>query len=234
MEIGEILIDAFKYPIENIKAMGIYLILVIATAMVMMIPGIVMGLGSKQDSFPLSIIACIFGFIILMILLLLLEGYLLDVVKTGINRGNKLPGIDFKRQFLNGIKLLALAVIYMGAPIIILACLATINKILIWIGILIIILALLAFLMAQCRLAKTDSITEALIFEETVNDIFKIGFFKLIVLLIAFAVIGYAIYLIGNLLQQNSQIIGILFTSILSIYLGLAQARGYGLLYSNI
>ena len=100
MEIGEILIDAFKYPLENIKAMGIYLILVIATAMVMVIPGIVIGIGSKQDSFPLSIIACIFGFIILMILLLLLEGYLLDVVKTGINRGNKLPEIDFKRQFL--------------------------------------------------------------------------------------------------------------------------------------
>ena len=122
----------------------------------------------------------------------------------------------------------------MGAPIILLACLATLNKILIWIGILIIILALLAFLMAQCRLAITDSITEALIFEESVNDIFKIGFFKLIVLLIVFAVIGYAIYIIGNLLQQNSQIIGILFISILSIYLGLTQARGYGLLYSNI
>ena len=232
MEISEILIDSFKYPIENVRAMGFYLVFLIVAAIGLMIIGI--GIGRAAANIALSIILCVIGFIILMVPLLLLEGYLLDVMNTGIIRLDSAPGLDFKRQILNGLKLIALALAYLGAPVLLTYCLGVLHPYLSVIGIFLFIGSIFPFIMAQCKLANTDSFNAALAIGECVGDVTRVGTLKLVAVFIIFTVLAYAISIIGNLIQQNSPIIGILFTLIFTIYLGFAQCRGYGLLYSNI
>ena len=232
MEISEILVDSFKYPIKNLRVMGFYLVLFIVAAIGLVIIG--RGIDSAAANIAISLLLCIIGFIILIIPLLLLQGYLLDVIKIGIIRGNNPPGLDIKRQILNALKLLALMLAYMGVPVLLTYSLGIIHPYLSVIGILMIIVSFFPFIMAQCKLAQTDSLTAALAIGEAIGDLIRIGTFKVVAVVIIFTVLSYAISIIGNLIQQSSQTIGILFTLIFTIYLGLAQSKGYGLLYSYI
>ena len=234
MKISEILIDAFKYPIENAKALMIYLLLLIAGGMGLFIIGIGIGIGNITESPIIAAIIAIIGFIEFIIMLLLMEGYVLDVVKIGIYRENKSPEIDFSRQILNGLKLLVLALIYVGISIIIIAILVNIHPYLIILGILIYVVAIFSFIMAQCKLAKTDSLTEALNIDVAIKDISKIGILKVVAIVVIFSVISYALTAVTNIIQQYSTIVSLLLAMIFTIYLGFAQSRGYGLLYSHI
>ena len=234
MEIDNIITDAFKYPIENVKSLLIYLVLSLVAGMGLFIVGIGIGIGNVTNNTVLSVIISCIGLIVTALILLLLQGYVLDVVKIAINKENTAPEIDFVRQIKNGLKLLVASIIYIGIPILLLAILMNINKYLIIIGLIIYIIALFAMLMAQCRLAKTDSLTEALNVKECLMDISRIGVVKVIAVIIILAIVVIIVSLICSFIQGYSQTIGVLLNSVFTLFMAFVQARAYGLMYSSI
>lgn len=236
MEIGEIISDALVYPFHNIKALAIYLILGIILGIAII--GTVVGIGASAgiNNVWATVGSAVLGIIVSLFLGFLINGYQLDIVKYGINRSPNGPGIDVVRQFINGVKLFAVQIIYMIIPIIIGAILAIIFQH--WVsGLIAFIISIvfaLALVMAQCRLAKTEDIGYAISIGEAIGDISRVGLLKLVVVIVILAVIIFVIYFIVLLIAQwNSTVGGILF-GICVTYIVFFEGRAIGLLYSDV
>ena len=236
MEIGEILSDALVYPFHNIKALIIYVILGIILGIA--VGGTVLGIatGAAVDNALAAVGLGIIGAIVALIIAFMISGYELDIIKYGIQRSEDAPGIDFVRQFINGVKLFVTQIVYMIVPIIIGAILAVIFQH--WISQIIIfivsVIFALALMMAQCRLAKTEELSDALAIGEAIGDISKVGILKLLALIIlVFVIILVLFVVVGLIANWNSTVGGILF-GIISVYITFFASRAVGLLYSDV
>ena len=236
MELGEIISDALVYPLHNIKALVIYIILgiILGIAIAGTVSGIMFGNMAKNVFAVIGsgtigiIIALIIGFVI--------TGYELDITKYGIERRNDAPGIDFMRQFINGVKYFVVTIVYMIIPIIIGAILAVIFQH--WLsGLISIILSIIfsfALMMGQCRLAKTEDLGYALSIGEAVGDLSKVGILKVIAFVILVVVISFIILFIVGLIGQWNNIVGGILMGIVGVYLVFFNGRATGLLYSDV
>ena len=236
MEIGEIIKDAAMYPINNVKALVIYAVLMIIATLALIFTGV--GIVGASEASGVAAgglgIMGILGIIIAIAILALISGYLLDVIKIAINREDGAPEIEPVRQIINGLKLLVLSIVYIIIPIVVMVILSAINDTLgLIIGIILLIIFCVLLLVAQCRFAKTESLGEALNFGEVINDIKEIGVVKVLAIIIIVGVIGYILSLIGGGIGQISEILGGIITAIIGIYLAFFQNRAYGLLYSD-
>ena len=101
----------------------------------------------------------------------------MDIVKFGIERRADGPGIDFGRQVSNAIKLLIVSIVYYVVPAVIIFILGLFLRdwIMTIISLILVILFALANFMAKCRLAKSDSLGEALAIGEAIGDISRVG-----------------------------------------------------------
>lgn len=239
MEIGEIIKDSFAYPAGNITALLLYVVLGIIAAFAL--GGTVIGvlLGAKTNQMFATGIVGIVGFIISFIILLLISGYELDIIKYGIRRSPDAPGIDFVRQVTNGIKLIIVTVVYYIVPMIITFVLGLFlrNWILYIIALILYIVFALALFMAQCRLANTDSLGEALSIGEAISDISRVGLGKIIGVAALLLIIFFVVLLILALIAIQKGIlgyIGSILIGIFSVYMVFVMARAEGLLYSDI
>ncbi|MBE6497722.1 MAG: DUF4013 domain-containing protein [Methanobrevibacter sp.] len=236
MELGEIISDALVYPLHNIKALVIYIILgiILGIAIAGTVSGIMFGNMAKNVFAVIGsgtigiIIALIIGFVI--------TGYELDIIKYGIEKRNDAPGIDFMRQFINGVKYFVVNIVYMIIPIIIGAILAVIFQH--WLsGLISIILSIIfsfALMMGQCRLAKTEDLGYALSIGEAVGDLSKVGILKVIVFVILVVVISFILLFVVGLIGQWNNIVGGILMGILGVYLVFFNGRATGLLYSDV
>ena len=204
MGIGDIIGDAIAYPFSNIKALVLYAILAI-------IAGLIGGatLISSAASFSSKGMAgfafsglTIVGIIVFILVLFLIEGYGLDIIKYGIERRADSPGIDIGRQISNALKLIVVSIVYYVVPAIIIFILGLFLRdwILAIISIILIIVFALANFMAKCRLAKTDSLGDALAIGEAIGDISKVGLGKIIgtvlVIVIILVVVVFSVYFV--------------------------------------
>ncbi|MBQ2962164.1 DUF4013 domain-containing protein [Methanobrevibacter sp.] len=231
MEIMEIIKDAALYPINNVKALVIYAVLMIVAVLVLAISGV--GLIGATDAAALGILGII-GIIIALAIFILIAGYMLDVIKMGINREDGAPEIDAKRQIINGIKFIILAIIYLIIPFIVMAILSSINETLgLIVGLILCIIFAILLVIAQCRFAKTESLGEGLNFSEVIGDLKEIGIVKVLAIIILVSIIAYILSAIGTGISGISETIGSIITAILSIYVTFFQNRAYGLLYSD-
>ena len=236
MELGEILSDALVYPFHNIKALVIYVILgiILGIAVGGTVATILVSAAAKN---ALAVIGSgIIGIIIALIIGFLITGYELDIVKFGIERDPGSPGLDFVRQFINGIKFFVVYIVYMIVPIIISSILAVIFQH--WLsGIISAIVSIifgLALLMGQCRLAKTEDIGYALAIGDAIGDISRVGIVKLLLFIIlVFIIVFVLVILCGLILRWNGTIGGILM-GILGVYIAFFSSRAVGLLYSDV
>ncbi len=149
IELGEIISDAIKYPLNNVKVLLIYIVPSIVMTLdeleafweelaeTDIVPSIVMtlvlvfsGVGLIGASEVTGLAAGglsfvgIIGLIIAICIELLIEGYMLDVIKFSIDRDAGAPDIDFSRQVTNGTKYIILAIIYFIIPVIVIALLS--------------------------------------------------------------------------------------------------------------
>lgn len=236
MELGEILSDALIYPFHNIKALVIYVILgiILGIAIGGTVAAITVGVAANN---VLAVIGSgIIGIIIALIIGFMITGYELDIIKYGIERDPSSPGIDFIRQFINGVKYFVVYVVYMIIPIIIGAILAVIFQH--WLsGIITAIVSIifsLALIMGQCRLAKTEDLGYALAIGDAIGDISRVGIVKLILFIILTFIIAFVLlFIVIAIIQWNSTIGGILM-GILGVYLTFFVSRATGLLYSDV
>ncbi len=236
MEIGEIISDAAMYPINNVKALVIYVVLGIVAFLALIITGVgLIGAGEATGllSGGLGILGIV-GIIIAIAIFALIAGYMLDVIKIAINREDNAPEIDPVRQIINGIKLFILSVIYMIIPIIVMAILSAINETLgLILGFILLIAFSILLVIAQCRFAKTESLGEALNIGEVINDLKEIGIVKVLAIIIIIGIISYVLSAIATGIGNFSEIIGAILSGIVTIYTTFLQSRAYGLLYSD-
>lgn len=236
MEIGEIISDALVYPFQNIKALVLYVILgiIAGIAIAGTVAAVYAGALAKNPFVVLG--SGIIGIIVSLFILFVISGYELDIVKYGINRDSDAPGIDFVRQFINGVKLFIVNVVYFIIPIIIGAILAVIFQH--WLSGLItaiisIIFAFAAF-MGHCRLAKTEDLGNALAIGEAIGDISKVGIVKLLIFIIAIFIIAIVLSLIVGFINGWNSTVGGILMGILGVYLTFFVGRAVGLLYSSV
>ena len=236
MELGEILSDALSYPFQNIKALVIYAILgiILGIAIAGTLGGIMAGMAADNVLAVLG--SGVIGIVIALVIGFIITGYELDIIKYGIERDYGAPGIDFIRQFFNGVKFFVVNLVYMIIPIIISAILAVIFQH--WLsGLLTAIISIIfafALMMGQCRLAKTEDLSYALSIGEAIGDISKVGIVKVVLFVVLMFVISFVLLLIVGLINQWNATVGGILLGILGVYLVFFNGRATGLLYSDV
>lgn len=237
MEIGEIISDALVYPLNNIKALVIYVILGIIGAIVG--GASIISIASAFSSTGLGGAAFtglgIIGVIVFILILFLISGYTLDVIKYGIERRDDGPVIDIARQISNAIKLIVVDIVYYIIPVIIIFVLGLFlrNWLITIISIILFIVFALANFMAKCRLAKSDSLGEALAIGEAIGDISRVGFGKIIATVLVLFIILIVVSVIIAWISGLNNTIGNILLGIFSVYFLFFYNRAIGLLYSN-
>ena len=237
MDISEIISDALVYPLQNIKALAIFIILGIIAGIAgfATIAGVATGTAIKNSLFTGA--TAIIGLFVFIILLLLINGYTLDIVKYGINRRADGPGIDFGRQISNAVYLIIIGVVYYIVPAIISWLLLTLlgrGILTILIVFILCVIFALAEVMAKCRLAKTDSLTDGLAIGEAIGDISRVGIGRLIATIVILFVILFVVFFIAAFIMRYNDIVGGILFGILSVYAVFFANRAIGLLYSDV
>lgn len=236
MDISDIISDALLYPLQNIKALVIFVVLgiiagIIGGESIVDFLLTVFGLNNLVDS-GISILEIL----IFAVVLLLILGYMLDIIKWGINRRVDSPGIDILRQVSNAVKQIIVSAVYFCIPIILYFILGLIfQKWLAWLIFIVIFIAFtFAEVMATCRLAKTERLSDALDIKESVNDFFRIGLSKIVVTIVLLIVIELVITLVTGVVTYYNSTIGGILWGIFGVYVIFFYNRATGLLYSNI
>ena len=237
MSVGDIISDALGYPFRNVKALVIYMILGIIAAIIggTTIITFSTSVATKGfSSFALGGMG-VLGIIVFILLLFLIEGYGLDIVKFGIERRADSPGIDFGRQVSNAVKLLIVSIVYYVVPAVIIFILGLFLRdwIMTIISLILVILFALANFMAKCRLAKSDSLGEALAIGEAIGDISRVGLGKLLATVILVVIIAVLIVVIVGIIGGINDLIGDILFGIALVYLVFFYNRAIGLLYSD-
>lgn len=252
MDLSTNLNDSFKYPFidfEKFLVLGALFLLAniasIASAF---------GLYNNPIYTYISVVALILSIIVSLII----GGYALSVTKTASNLSNAVPDLDFVENLVLGIKGAIVAFVYMIIPsavVIILSVLFGATAIfsgsldhltsssassLIFGIMLIVIAGIILFVLfgifevvALGRLAKTDSLGEALTFE-VFEDVKKIGFFKVLGWLILMGLIIGIISFILSFLLIIPFIGIIIFLFLYPPFAVLFSSRSLGLLYSVV
>jgi hypothetical protein len=276
MEIMEIIKDSFIFPSNDISKLAIYIALSFAIGILAILGVVLLGLGLGGNNILSSIIGVIL-FIGSLVIGFILSGYLVSIIKTGIDQTDSAPEFVWKENLVTGIKYLIVTIVYFIIPAIITLIVgwatnmfglamdittrigtaymtapanATIvpadiipqsdfialgNAMIITGVVALVLLIFFTFIqtMAQARLAKTDSLGDALNIPEAFKDIGRIGWGKVIAVVILIFIIIVVINAI--ITGLNNYINGI---SILSIivtpYLTFFASRAIGLLYSDI
>ena len=235
MNISEMIGDALTYPFKNIKALLIYLVLSIIAAFAAGSTVIGIATGTTANNLFAANAIVIVGLIISIIIFLIINGYSLDIIKFGINRSDDAPSIEIGRQVVNAIKLIIVAIVYYIVPVIIMFILGLIFKH--WlsniIGFIVAFIFGLAHTMAMCRLAKSESLVDALAIGEAIGDLSRVGIAKVIAVIIILLIIGFILIFISMLIMRVNVAVGSLILGILQIYLLFFSNRTIGLLYSD-
>ena len=237
MNVGGIISDAVAYPFHNIKALLLYVVLSVIAALIAgaSLLSIVVALSAKGLGGIALTGLGVAGVLIFVLVLFLIQGYALDIIKFGIERRDDGPGIDIVRQIANAIKLVIVDIVYYIVPVIITAILYLFLKdwLITIIGIILFIVFALANFMAKCRLAKTDSLGDALAIGEAIGDISKVGIGKLLAVVILVVIILVIIAVIVALLASLNSTLGSIVLGIAAVYFVFFYNRAIGLLYSN-
>lgn len=236
MELGEIISDALAYPLKNIKALAIYAILGIILGIVAGSSLLAVLFSASSKNVLATIGSSLLAVIVTLVLGFFITGYQLDITKYGIERREDGPGVDFVRQFMNGIKLFVVNFVYMIIPIIISIVVGMIfqNWLTSIITFIVTIIFALGMMMAQCRLAKTEDFGYALDIGEAIKDVSRVGLLKLLLFIILVFIITFILFfIVAAIMQWNSTIGGILM-GIIGVYVVFFSARATGLLYSDV
>ena len=252
MEVMEIIKDAFVFPSKDMKTLLIYVIL-----------SVVAGLFSLGGTF-----AYILGFIvpeffmwggmaviISMLIGWVLYGYLVSVIKSGIEQSDEVPQFEWWENFITGFNNFIVTIVYFVIPAFItvasgvymgassdialnalsqaLTNLAISLSITIFVAVVVFIIFSFLQTMAEARLANTGSLSEALNIFEAAKDIRRIGVGKVIVLIILIIIIIAVIEIVLSAIFSLLPILSIL-SIIVTPYLAFFAQRAVGLLYSDI
>lgn len=126
MEIMDIIKESFIFPSQNIEKLAIYIALTFVVA-ILMIGGIFACAFSNENTalIVLGIILFIASFIVSLVMM----GYQLGIIKSGIDLDEEAPAFDWINDGINGIKVLIVNIVYFIIPLIIVGIVALITNI---------------------------------------------------------------------------------------------------------
>ncbi len=275
MEIMEIIKEAFMFPVNNLKALAIYI--VVTFVMGILTAGSLFSLIGIGNSALYGVLSAIL-FILALVVGIILSGYEIDIIKTGIDFNEEAPDIDWKADLIRGIKAVVVAIVYFIIPAIITLIVAFITNvpgnvsnvlqyvnqaaatsngtvvagsalqtvpnsvvsglvgslsITLLVGFVLFIIFTFVQVMANSRLANTDSLGEALNVPEAFKDISRIGFGKVIATIILVIIVIAIISAILSAIYQQVPQLSILNIVVTPFFMFFAN-RATGLLYSDI
>jgi hypothetical protein len=232
MDMGEIIGDAFKYPVSNWKRLLILGVLVLITQLSV---EIVMGYGRVSGLLYFLIIPAI-------IASLLASGYQLRTLATSIMKEDEPPVFnEWTKMFLDGLRVLIVGLIYEIIPILILMAgfiMIMISRGAMLLGLLVMLLGLVILLivgiimvMAVSNMAYHDEIGAALRFGEIKERIKSIGWLKYILVLILLGVIYLILALVASFVSIIPYVGLVLASLIIYPFMYLFMYRAYGLIF---
>lgn len=116
MEIIDIIKDAFTFPANNLKELAIYIVITFVVG-IFVAGGLITAIFTVNSAAYLVVSAILF--IIAIVVGFLLAGYQINIVKTGIEKEEFAPSIDFKNDLIKGIKAVVVSIVYFIIPAII-------------------------------------------------------------------------------------------------------------------
>lgn len=275
MEIMDIIKEAFVFPSKDLAKLAIYIALTFVSVILSILGVFLFALGLKDN-----IIYAVIGVILFLgglVVGFMLSGYIISILKTGIDHDENVPEFNWKENLITGIKYLVVNIVYFIIPAIIVlivgwstnlfgasadiftkmmtasmnapanttvvitdvvpqSALVSLGNSMIITGIVAVVLFVIFLFiqtMGESRLANTGSLGDALNIPEAFKDIGRIGWGKVIALVVLiFLIIAVINAIISGL---NYYISGISIISIVvTPYLTFFAARATGLLYSDI
>lgn len=113
MSLTDIFNDSFKYPISDITKFAIFGIIVVIASL-------------SNIDFGNDIINIIIG-IIALIAAILVSGYGVSIAKNAIYISDEIPTLDFKTNFIDGLKMIVVSIVYYIIPAIVVAIVAVVS-----------------------------------------------------------------------------------------------------------
>lgn len=238
LNIGEIIGDSLRYPLNNVQALLIYIVLGIIIGIIGAFTGATSMFAVSATGLKLNVLnaGSILGSFVMLLLSFLIIGYQLDIVNYGIELRYDAPGLDFVRQIINGIKLLIVNVVYFLIPTIVCVILGLVFQhwIVFIVGFILFVLFALLAVIGSCRLANTDSLAYALNVKAAYVDASDIGFGKLIGTIVIVAIIALILSFIVSGFHVLNAFLGGIIGGIINVYIVFFIARATGLLYYNV
>jgi hypothetical protein len=127
MEIMDIIKEAFIFPSNNLEKLAIYIVLTFVMGLIVA-GGVITTVTGVNNSSVYLILAAIL-FIISIIVALIISGYQLAILKSGIDLDDEAPSFDWKNDLITGIKLIIVNIVYMIIPAIIVGIVALITNV---------------------------------------------------------------------------------------------------------
>ncbi|WP_323736179.1 DUF4013 domain-containing protein [Methanosphaera sp. ISO3-F5] len=195
--------------------------------------------------FSTFILTTLLFIVVLIVCTVIMMGIQLSVIRETIMGKDILPNLDPGKNFVDGLKVTVLSIVYIAVPVIIYMLIvfgllyllkdnAFIGVILITAVLLIVsILLSIVLVVALGRLAETDSLQKTLEFG-TVYEMTKvIGFGKIFLIIVFSILLNLVISIIGSVLGLIPIIGFFISTYVLYSYNFLVMSRCYGLLYRD-
>ena len=196
-----------------------------------------------NDSFIVLIaliIAILFSFVMI--------GYSVNITKKGIDNSKEFPNFDYVNNFIDGLKLFVVYLVYFIIPTIITLALLfmfdaigtgfnqVMGSLRIWVVFAVIIFILFGIfaLAAQARFAISHSISDALNIGEVFADVKRIGILKIILFSIVVCILLFVYAALLGIVTIVPVIGIVLIDIILGAFIFIFFSYGVGLLYSDV
>ena len=127
MEILDIIKESFLFPTKNLDKLAIYVVLLFVMGILTVGGALSFYFAVEQSSLYWIITAILF--VISIVLGLLITGYQVGILKSGIDMDDEAPAFDWKNDIITGIKMLIVNVVYMIIPTIIVGIVALITNV---------------------------------------------------------------------------------------------------------
>lgn len=257
MELGEIFKNSFNYAVSDWpKLLILGVLLVVAN-----ISSLFIGFGVNVMS---NLAVNILLSIISIVCYLVIGGFGLSIIRDTLSNSDSLPEFDIAYNFIDGVKVLILGIVYFIIPFIVVwilfiatggaSALGTALSsgnitavpssvaadftvslfITIIVGIILFVFFSLLSSIGQARLAKTGSLGDAVNFVTSFKEASEIGWGKYFIWFIILAIISFIFIIIGILIGVIP-IVGIIIDYlVLTSILTILQSRALGLIYSDI
>lgn len=127
MEIMDIIKESFIFPTNNLEKLAIYVVLMFVLGLLAV--GFAFSIYLAVENSSIYWILTAILFIISLVLSLIITGYQVGIVKSGIDMDDNAPEFDWKNDIVTGIKMIIANIVYMIIPTIIIAIVALIANV---------------------------------------------------------------------------------------------------------